>query len=101
MIASEKPTGSSGRRALMAARAATCPAAIPSSRASISSGSATFANRYAGTPAASLAAASVARSSSLMKSGSGNQVSRWARFGSLRVTAYAIRSPNRSTTLSQ
>jgi hypothetical protein len=31
----------------MAARARTCPAAMPSSRASISSGSATFANRYA------------------------------------------------------
>src|SRR4051812_27995039 len=39
------PTGRSGRRALIAARPATCPAAMPSSSASNSSGSATLASR--------------------------------------------------------
>jgi hypothetical protein len=74
---------------------------MASAKASISSGNITFARRYDRTSAASFAAASVNRSSSMMKSGKPNQVSRWARFGSLRVTAYAIRSPKRSMSLAQ
>ena len=47
MIASDMPTGRSARRALIASRAATWPALMPSANASISSGSITFARRYA------------------------------------------------------
>ena len=37
-----RPTGSSGRRDLIASRAARCPAAMPAAMASISSGSTTL-----------------------------------------------------------
>ena len=101
MIASDMPTGRSARRALIASRAATWPALMPSANASISSGSITFARRYVGTPASRLHASRVARSTSRMKSGRFSQLSSRVRLGSFIVTAYAIRSPNRSITRSQ
>ena len=45
MMARLRPTGSPGRLALMASRAARCPAAMPSAMASISSGSTRLAAR--------------------------------------------------------
>jgi len=76
-------------------------ALIPSAKASISSGSITLARRYAETPAFALAASRVARSTWRTKSGRLSQLSSRVRLGSFIVTAYAIRSPNRSMTLSQ
>jgi hypothetical protein len=95
------PTGRSGLRDLIAARAATWPALIPSAIASNSSGSSTFASRYRSTPAAADAAATVCRSSVRMMSGRSSQDSRRARFGSFIVTAMAIRAPIRSITTPQ
>ena len=57
--------------------------------------------RYRGTPAASLAAARVARSSSCTTGGSPAQASMAGRSGSFIVTARAILIPNAAITRSQ
>ena len=93
--------GRSARWALIAALAARWPAVMPSARASISSGTITLESRYAATPAATLAAARVARSSSRTMGGRSSQDSSRARLGSFIVTAIAIRSPKRAITRSQ